>query len=432
MVFLPRELEKRQDFIRTVIASKVARGVLSSFDESGKVYQRDLVENLPHSNKSILAYLKKLSSFGLIESGTIVYKGKRVVYHQLTKHGWGLARFFFEGLPSDIGELTTFLLDDYLLQMVSLFRERGLEDEVIFDVLARARSRVAFDGSPKYDCPEFILFGAVAYHTTVSCDNLPATGGVGSCRFSSRFPGGLTFKLAIELAKRDRHVRLISSVGNDQDGQNIIRHLIQNNVDVRSILIEDERHTNQTIVLDETNGSRTLVDTSDLATLSLRSPTQVPWDLLKQAKVVYIGEVFVEVAASIAANARVHGIPVVYRVSVPFLELGLDKISPALSQSTVVLLCTHSWLHLEQSEGASAIAGIRGVTDAELVVRDSKGTYKIFGSETKPRYSFPAPKSTNMSEPFVAGLLMSISEGRNLSSALEIGLQMEEEHMKGH
>ncbi|MCK5240481.1 MAG: hypothetical protein KAR33_13070, partial [Candidatus Thorarchaeota archaeon] len=57
LVFLPKELEEKHKFIKTILASKVASAVLSSFDKGGRVLQRDLVENLPHSNKSILSYL---------------------------------------------------------------------------------------------------------------------------------------------------------------------------------------------------------------------------------------------------------------------------------------------------------------------------------------------------------------------------------------
>ncbi|MFW9926594.1 MAG: hypothetical protein ACFFDM_07510, partial [Candidatus Thorarchaeota archaeon] len=123
LLFLPTEPETRDEFVRSVLASRVARGVLSSFGEDGRVLQRDLVEQLPHSNKSVLSYLKTLQKFDLIQTSTTIHNGKRVVYHELTKNGWGLARFYFEGLPYDVEELTAFLLEDYLTRLATLYRD---------------------------------------------------------------------------------------------------------------------------------------------------------------------------------------------------------------------------------------------------------------------------------------------------------------------
>ena len=72
--------------------------------------------------------------------------------------------------------------------------------------------------------------------------------------------------------------------------------------------------------------------------LSITSPSQVPWKTLESVKTVYIGEVFIEVAASIAANARAQGTPLVYRCSVPYWEMGLDRLKPILSQVDTLLI----------------------------------------------------------------------------------------------
>ncbi|MHA2285143.1 MAG: PfkB family carbohydrate kinase, partial [Candidatus Thorarchaeota archaeon] len=286
LLFLPKNFEKRQEFIRSVLGSRLAHNVLCSFKNQERVLQRDLVKQLPHSNKSILEYLRTLTEFGLLTSGSSVHGGKRVVFHELTKTGWSLARFFSEGLPSDLTELTTYLLEDYLMHLVSLSREEGINDSLVFDVFARMRAKVMLNDSPSHECPDFILFGASAYFTHIECPTLPPPGNLSSCKSPTRAPGGPTIDLALALAKGGFDTTFVSSVGNDQDGWNVITGLIQGNVDVSRVAVRDQKRTNETIVVNTQTGSRTLVGIGELASLSLESPSEVPWFLLENSRLV--------------------------------------------------------------------------------------------------------------------------------------------------
>jgi hypothetical protein len=235
LLFLPQDPATRDEFIRTILASSLARNVFLSFDEEGKAYQRDMIHNLPHSNKSILKYLEKLGNYGLIKTETTVRGGKRVVYHELTDNGKGIASFFFKELPSDLGVLTASLLENYLLRLVSLYRNQGMSESVIFDVFTKTRGLAILDGSIKYQNPEFMLFGASAFYTQIDCDSIPGVGGLESCDIPSRYPGGPSVELALALAEVGRQVTFVSEVGNDPDGYNIISHLVQNKVDVTNL-----------------------------------------------------------------------------------------------------------------------------------------------------------------------------------------------------
>ncbi|MHA1577890.1 MAG: hypothetical protein ACTSU3_11060, partial [Candidatus Thorarchaeota archaeon] len=169
ILFLPKDIAIRQKFIKSILASRVSQNIFSQFDENGRVLQRDLIENLPHSNKSIIAYLKSLEEFQLSISGTTIHNGKRVVYHELTRNGWGLARFFAKDLPLDLGELTGFLLEDYLKHMITLYSEQGLAVTEIFDVFTRTGGKVILSRSPNYENPDYIIIGASTYSTVFEC-----------------------------------------------------------------------------------------------------------------------------------------------------------------------------------------------------------------------------------------------------------------------
>ncbi len=428
LLFLPVEIERRDEFIRSLLASRLARSVLSSFDENGQVLQRDLIENLSHSNKSILAYLKTLSQFGLISTGTTIHNGKRVVCHELTKNGWGLARFYFKGLPSDIEELTAYLLEDYLVRLATLYRDQDIPETTLFEIFARTRAKAILDGSKNYTSPDFVVFGASAFYTQINCESMPSIGGMSSCTSPIRRSGGPTVELALSLANEGFETTIVSSVGNDIDGWNIITNLIQGNVDVHYIIVDEEKQTNQTIVINDSKGSRELVGVGPLTSLSITSPEQVPWKIIESAKSVYIGEVFIEVAASIAANARAHRIPVFYRCSVPFWEMGFNRLKPILSQVDVLLISNQSWRYLKKSIKPDPIKKLQKLTDARILIRETREKYRIVDQEQV--YFVDSQVGTNeITEWFVAGLMQKTAEGASIVQATQYATKAEKNRL---
>ncbi|MHA2423732.1 MAG: carbohydrate kinase family protein [Candidatus Thorarchaeota archaeon] len=425
LLFLPLDLTEKQEFIRIILAPKVAAAVLSSFDKDGRVLQRNLIEDLPYSNKSILSYLSSLKKVGLVTSGTTVYHGKRVVYHDLTKTGWSLARVFFEGLPSDVHELTSYLLEDYLTHLVTLFQELGISSSTLFDVFTKARSNALLSGSAPFDDPTFLVFGAAAYFTKIECAKIPSPNSSSSCETPKRFPGGPTISLVNSLTESEHNVSLVSTVGNDQDGWNLISDLIRQNVDIGDISVVDGKNTNETIVIDDQKGSRSLIGVGPDTALSITSPEQVPWLKLEKAKVVYIGEVFSEVAATISVFAKSNQIPVVYRCSVPFLERGLDQLEPILRNIDILILSNHAWSYLKKSIRKDPLTSLRTYTDATIVIRNSPTTYIIQENQGKPITQSTKSDNLEISGDFSANLLIGLSEGKSAKEAVTKAIKSE-------
>jgi sugar/nucleoside kinase (ribokinase family) len=428
LLFLPVESESRDEFIRNVMASRISRNVLSSFHEDGRVLQRDLIQNLNHSNKSILSYLKTLNRFGLITTATTIRNGKRVVYHELTKSGWGLARFYSEGLPSDIEALTAFLLEDYLIRLTTLYKDLGIPESRLFDIFARTRAKAILEDSQKFSQPDIVVFGASAYNTRIECTKMPPAGGLASCSSPIRSPGGPTVELAIALAKEGLETSFVSSVGNDLEGWEVITQLIQGGVDVSHIAVEDGKSTNESIIIAENSTSRMLVGVGPITSLSINSPSQVPWDIVEKAKAVYIGELFVEVAASLAAYAKAHDIPLVYRCSVPFWEMGIDRLKPVLSQVDTLILSNQVWRHLNRVMGKQPIPAIREVTDAAIIIRDTEKSYRLLTTDEREVSLRSNSESTEMTRWFSVGFLNKISKGFTISDSFEYGVEYENSH----
>jgi len=75
----PFENEKRR-LIWSVLQSKVGKSLLMNMKLDGRTYQRDLINGMPYSNKSIIEYLKRMVSADILEQGMEqVTTGKRKV-----------------------------------------------------------------------------------------------------------------------------------------------------------------------------------------------------------------------------------------------------------------------------------------------------------------------------------------------------------------
>ncbi len=75
----PLETEKRR-LIWSILQSKVGKSLLMNMNLEGRTYQKDIIHGTSYSNKSIIEYLKRMVSAGMLEEGMEqVITGKRKV-----------------------------------------------------------------------------------------------------------------------------------------------------------------------------------------------------------------------------------------------------------------------------------------------------------------------------------------------------------------
>ena len=75
----PLETEKRR-LIWSILQSKVGKSLLMNMNLEGRTYQKDIIHGTSYSNKSIIEYLKRMVSAGMLEQGMEqVVTGKRKV-----------------------------------------------------------------------------------------------------------------------------------------------------------------------------------------------------------------------------------------------------------------------------------------------------------------------------------------------------------------
>jgi hypothetical protein len=148
---------------------------------------------------------------------------------------------------------------------------------------------------------------------------------------------------------------------------------------------------------------------------------------LEKAKAVYIGEVFIEVASTVAAFAKSSNIPVVYQCSVPFLEMGLDQLEPVLKNVDILLLSLQGWLYLRKLLKKTIIPSLQKYTNATIVARQLDREYTIIAPGSSPIIKESSIETQNIPERFTAGLLKAIVNGCSLAESILFGIDGESE-----
>jgi predicted transcriptional regulator len=137
IVVLPSDREKRITMLESVFGSKVKVEILKSFcAETGvreRVFQQDLIEALPYSNKTIITHITELTKLGILDEGMEKRKGWQkylsvkknmewIVFLLQNPEGMSDARF-----KEGVRELTF----EYLKRVRELIKEGKLTKEEV-------------------------------------------------------------------------------------------------------------------------------------------------------------------------------------------------------------------------------------------------------------------------------------------------------------
>ena len=137
----PLEAEKRS-LIWSVLQSKVGKSLLMKMALEGRTYQKDLINETSYSNKSIIEYLKRMVSAGILEQGMErVATGKRKV-----RVRWyvptNLGRWFIlflkptEEIPPELARKTIEeIFHVYASSLVELCEDFGIDIQVFSEIL---------------------------------------------------------------------------------------------------------------------------------------------------------------------------------------------------------------------------------------------------------------------------------------------------------
>lgn len=137
----PLDNQKRK-LIWSVLQSKVGKSLLMNMKVDGRTYQRDLINETSYSNKSIIEYLKKMVSAGMLEQGiekdTKDKRKVRIKWYIPTKLGrWFI--LFLKPTEEISSELVRKTIEEifyvYATSIVELSEDFGTDIEVFYKIL---------------------------------------------------------------------------------------------------------------------------------------------------------------------------------------------------------------------------------------------------------------------------------------------------------
>jgi ribokinase len=152
---------------------------------------------------------------------------------------------------------------------------------------------------------------------------------------------------------------------------------------------------------------------------------------MDQSQIVYVGEVFTEIASTVANYAKNKGKTVLYRPGVPYLRFGVERLQDTLKQASIFILNNVGWKALQESsknplEAPGDLLGYGPETviltkgEEGCNVYTEKGNY-VMQVPAGLRVRFEMVDPTGAGDSFSAGLIKGLLEGWALKKAISLG-----------
>jgi ribokinase len=430
----PLDTEKRGS-IWSILQSRVGLKILKTMNIEERTYQHDLIQQLPYSNKSIIEYLKKMVRAAVLEEGmrTSTERGRTVwvKWYKPTSLGKWLVLFLRtpeEVPPSLTKTIIKELFHLYSSSVVEVCQRYGMD----IDSFHQDLDKQYLLETAKTQTPlevDVAVFGSVALDIYGTLRKLPASDEVVYVQEMGRHPGGMGANVAVALSRLDIPVAFFGKVGSDSTSRVLLENLTKNHVDVSNVWLA-EASSLQTLILSDNQGHRWLFAVgSPRSAISLTSPDEVNWKLLDRCKIVYIGEVFVEVASSIADYAKAREKRVLYRPGTPYMRFGVENLRRVLESTTTFILNQAGWKQLQEASkvklkspadlldyGSESIILTKGIDGCEIF---SANKHREFSVAPWLHDKFKAVDPTGAGDGFSAGLIKSLLGNRSVEKAVE-------------
>ena len=268
---------------------------------------------------------------------------------------------------------------------------------------------------------EVIVFGSLAIDHIFILDELPEWDEVKIVKQYYIEAGGSAANVAYALARLGVKVSLIGKAGGDKWATRCLESLRNAGVDVSRVVVDERLGTVEAYVLVVNGRKMILLPFVDKLALSLKSPSEVDYSVVDKSRIVYIGEVFVEVAESIARYSKSRGKCVVYRIITPYARLGIEKLRKILQYIDILLLNSRSWKILNTS--GVTLDDLLGMGIEYVIVTRGKMGVKINDKLLNPPpFKEKILDTTGCGDAFAAGLIKKLLEGKEMEKAVYFGM----------
>jgi len=427
---LPKKTTQQYRVLLSAFGSKLSLEILKRTSPEKKVYQRDLIATLPYSNKTVIDYLNKLVSTGILESGMERIKVKNRTVWARWFSPTPLGRWFaLLLLPTDEFGLNeskrtlSEIFDIYSENVSELCLKVGLSPMVLASKLYQAYvERAVEKGRGVRRRPDVLVFGSAAMDFSFNVETVPALDESVVVSEPLEEPGGSGANVAVALSRLGASTSFIGRIAPDIYGCSVVEALKREGVDLSDLQIYPDLRTLRTVILtDRKGGKRILAPISESTAVSIVAPNEVNWKRFDECKAVYVGEAYLEVAELVASYAKSRNKLVFYRLLEPYARYGLQRIGKVLKNVDLLLMNEKTFDSLKRS--SVALDSPRDLLQYGLktvvVTMAEKGS-RVFTADEAfdvPAMKVAAVDTTGAGDAFAGALMKSILDGASIRDA---------------
>ncbi|RLE77287.1 MAG: hypothetical protein DRJ44_02340, partial [Thermoprotei archaeon] len=330
---LPIESVNQLKVLLSVFSSEISINILKNIKLEGRTYQKDLLERLPYSSKTVILKLKQLVSAGVLEEGVEQRKTKGktvwVKWYTPTFIGKWIITMLTPAEEVNLRELDKIskeLFKMYSSSLAELCLAHGLSLEEYHRIL----DEEFLEKAPlygKYEHPDVVVFDTLnicleVYLSKNNIKNIVFKYGGPSLRLSTLLNSlGVKTILAAKFSKDENSRRILDSLVRERIGFAAVYSAKPLPYVIRII---DERGEER--ILSEKTG------------LTLKSPAEIDWNLINDCKIIYAGEIHKEIAKMVFSYAKTQGKIVVYRPCFYYLKCNIKELEEILEYVDIFII----------------------------------------------------------------------------------------------
>lgn len=277
---------------------------------------------------------------------------------------------------------------------------------------------------------QILVVGSLNVDFVVRTPALPREGETILGHSFAKFPGGKGANQSVAMARLGSHVTHIGKIGMDDHAQLLKRSLEEAGVHLNGLIEDDSTHTGMAFIQLAENGANTIVVVPGTNMRLLPSDLGPFIPLLNQADFVVLqNEIPMETNLRVARLGREAGVTVVYNPA-PFRE-GSDLVCRLadLIVPNEIELSELTGLAVSTGKEIDAAAGKlleKGDTKAVVVTLGARGCMVKERKDTEffPAVNVKAIDTTAAGDAFIAGLVSSLSEGKDLRESVQVATEV--------
>jgi ribokinase len=415
-----------------VFRSKAALAILKKTAPHDRIYQKDLIATLGFSNKTVITALRTLVAVGILEQGMEKrqQQGRTVWVKWYTPTFQGKWLTLLLQPPTaitrdEVREIVPELFRIYMENILNLCREYDLTPTFFETTMTQALLNLLQATPTAPSRSQVAVYGSAAVDTTVVTDQLADQGEAVYLPDVQVSPGGSAANVAVALQRLGVLVSFAGAIGSDPEGVLLLQAFQKEGVDTSDVVIHPHHMTVRTfITIDPMGRKRIHVLGGNNPALSLTSPHEIHWNTIEDSQIVYMGEVFLELAELIASYAKGQGKQVIYRPGLPQVTHHAVKVRNVLRHVDILILNQHGWHAIKETADADPTDLLARGPEVVIVTQGSDGceTYSNDEHFASPGYVQNAIDTTGAGDAFAAGFIAARLKAWSLRDCIRYAL----------